>query len=79
MTVDHVICWEESGPSIEANLVTACRKCNKLRGNMSYIDWLKCTDYLSRSSKLSEEVRNRNLALVQTLDSIPRKHHMVSR
>jgi len=79
MTVDHVICWEDSGPSIEANLVTACRKCNKLRGNMSYVDWLKCDAYVSRSAKLSEEVKKKNLALMQTLGSIPRKSHMVSR
>lgn len=79
MTVDHLICWEDSGPSIEDNLVTACRKCNKLRGNMVYSDWLKSTYYLDRAKKLSEDIKRKNLELVSTLDMIPLKHHVISR
>jgi hypothetical protein len=40
LTVDHLILWEEMGPSVEANLVAACRKCNKTRGNTQYEEWL---------------------------------------
>ena len=34
LTVDHLVLWEEGGPSIPENLLTACRKCNKTRGNI---------------------------------------------
>jgi hypothetical protein len=79
MTVDHAVLYEEGGPSIEANLVTACRKCNKLRGNMQYADWLKSDIYKQRSSNLSEDMKEENIDLIQTLDSIPRKYHIISR
>jgi len=79
LTVDHIVLWESGGPSIEANLVSACRKCNKLRGNMQYEEWVKCDTYLSRSVNLAEEVRDKNLALILQLDKIPRKFHITSR
>ena len=41
LTVDHVVLWENMGDSVENNLISACRKCNKTRGNMSFEDWLK--------------------------------------
>ena len=79
LTVDHVICWEDAGPWIEENLVTACRKCNKTRGNTSYADWLKHPHYLKVSSRLSPEVRAANEALLGRLDKIPRVKHIQSR
>lgn len=71
LTVDHVIRWEERGPWIEANLVTACRKCNKTRGSMSYPDWLKSEIYLRLSQNLGSLSRAANEALLPTLKSIP--------
>lgn len=41
LTVDHIILWENMGASIEANLISACKKCNKTRGNMEFPEWLK--------------------------------------
>lgn len=72
LTVDHLVLWEEGGPSIEENLVAACRKCNKTRGNMQYTDWLKHPYYLQKSQNLTALVRADNEALVGTLDAIPR-------
>jgi len=72
LTVDHLVLWEEGGPSIEENLLTACRKCNKARGNMQYADWLKSPRYRRTSEKLSWSVQDANAALVPTLDAIPR-------
>lgn len=46
LTVDHILLWEKMGPSVEDNLITACRNCNKTRGNMEYPDWLKSSYYL---------------------------------
>jgi hypothetical protein len=79
LTVDHLVRWEEGGPSIEANLVASCRKCNKTRGDMSYADWLKDPFYLRVSAKLKPEVRAANEALLPTLAGIPRKKHISSR
>ena len=36
LTVDHLVTWEEGGPTIEENLLSSCKNCNKKRGNMSY-------------------------------------------
>lgn len=79
LTVDHLVLWEEGGPSIEANLVASCRKCNKTRGNMQYSDWLKHPYYLKVSKNLTRTVWADNNELVKTLDDIPRKHHLRER
>lgn len=79
LTVDHLVCWEEGGPSIEANLVTSCRRCNKTRGNISYSDWLEHTFYKKVSANLTEVEREANRRLVDTLDSIPRHYSKRSR
>ncbi len=72
LTVDHLVLWEEGGPSIEANLLASCRRCNKTRGNTQYADWLKHPYYRRVSEKLSERTREANQELVATLDKIPR-------
>lgn len=79
MTVDHLILWEEGGPSIEENLVTACRKCNKTRGNTPYAKWLKDPFYTRASHGLTPETRELNLKLVDTLKSIPLRIHIRNR
>jgi len=79
MTVDHLICWEDGGPSIESNLVTSCRKCNKLRGNMKYQVWIESADYLKRSQFLTEDQKKKNSDVLKVLGNIPRKHHIISR
>lgn len=79
LTVDHLVRWEEGGPSIEANLLSADRKCNKTRGDISYVDWLKHPYYLQVSRNLTPEVRAANEAIVGTLDNIPRVKNIKSR
>lgn len=79
LTVDHLVCWEAGGPSIEANLVTSCRKCNKTRGNLSYEEWLQHPRYLQGASNLSFDQRAANEALAKTLDKIPLLIHKRSR
>lgn len=79
LTVDHLVLWEDGGPSTEANLVSACRKCNKARGNMKYAEWLQHPIYRKLSRGLSEQSRQANEALLPTLDSIPRVVHVKSR
>lgn len=79
LTVDHLVCWEDGGPSTEANMVSACKKCNKVRGNASYADWLQHPHYRNVSRALPEAVRRANEEVAGTLAAIPRKVHVNSR
>jgi len=72
LTVDHLVLWEEGGPSTEENLVTSCRKCNKTRGNIQYQDWLDHQYYRRVSNRLTPEIRAINEGLAGTLDAITR-------
>jgi len=72
LTVDHVICWEVGGLSIPENLVTSCRKCNKVRSNTPYEEWLEHQYYLEKSHGLTQETKKANQDLVATLGTIPR-------
>lgn len=79
LTVDHLVRWEEGGPTTEPNLLSACKKCNRVRGDMSYETWLKHEHYLRVSKNLSALVRKDNLDLAATLGAIPRVQHVRSR
>lgn len=79
MTVDHLILWEVGGPSIDENLVTACKKCNKTRSNTPYEEWLNHPYYKKVSEGLTKETKKLNENLVGTLNSIPIKVHIKSR
>lgn len=79
LTVDHLVCWEAGGPTIVENLVAACRKCNKTRGDKPYEEWLKHPFYLKVSKSLSDAERKANVAILETLASIPLHTHKKSR
>lgn len=79
LTVDHVVTWEDGGPTIEDNLLASCKRCNKTRGNTPYADWLKHPYYQKVSQNLRPETRQANSDLVGTLDKIPRLVHKRSR
>lgn len=79
LTVDHLVRWEEGGPSTEENLLSSCRKCNRTRGNQSYDDWLRSAYYGKVSMGLAPDVREANVVVASTLDSIPRKIHVHTR
>jgi len=55
LTVDHIIRWENMGQTHEDNLISACRKCNKTRGNMEFEDWLVCDYYLQRKDATRDQ------------------------
>jgi len=46
LTIDHIIRWENMGQTHQDNLITACKKCNKTRGNTEMEDWLQSEYYL---------------------------------
>lgn len=75
LTVDHVVLWEDGGPSIEANLVAACRHCNKVRGRTPYPDWLRHPHYLKVYKRLSPEARYQNEQALERISSIPLVKH----
>lgn len=79
LTVDHLVLWEVGGPSIEANLVSACKKCNKTRGRLPYAEWLKNHYYLKVSMVLTEAQREANAKLLETLAGIPVNAHQRTR
>lgn len=74
LTVDHLILWEEGGPSIEENLVSACRKCNKTRGCTKYEDWLQSKYYLEVSKRLPMERLIANERLTVTIKAVEKRH-----
>ena len=75
MTVDHIVLWEEGGPTIVMNLITSCKKCNNSRGSMQYEDWLVSPQYLSRSIALDDITRLANDKVADKLPEI-RKNHL---
>jgi hypothetical protein len=70
LTVDHLVLWEDGGPSTEANLVSACKKCNKTRGNTKYGDWLNSRYYRKVSKDLTADQKQANDSITATLDII---------
>lgn len=72
LTVDHLVRWEDGGPSIEDNLVTSCKECNKIRGDQDYGVWLKSSYYRRVSQSLPGQILDANDALLPTLVRIPR-------
>lgn len=72
LTVDHLVRWEDGGPTIEANLVAACRKCNKVRGDTAYAAWLRHPYYVEASQKVSIAYQELNRRAADMLADIPR-------
>lgn len=73
LTMDHIICWEDGGPSTEDNLLSACRNCNKARGRTPYAEWITNHPYYKRvSQKLPFAVQEDNEAIIDRLDQIQR-------
>lgn len=75
LTVDHLVLWEDGGPSEAPNLLSACKKCNNRRGNSTYEEWLKDDYYLRVSANLTAETRQANQDIVKTLDGIHKLKH----
>ena len=79
LTVDHLVLWEDGGPSSQENLVAACRKCNKARGRTQYAEWLRSDYYRRVCGGLGVHVRKKNEELLMTLAAIPRRLHVRTR
>jgi hypothetical protein len=73
LTVDHIDLWENGGATIEINLLSACRSCNKHRGRIAYDVWIKSPYYLQISHNLPEAVKQANLSIVAQLPALEAK------
>lgn len=58
LTVDHIVLWEQMGASVESNLISACKKCNKTRANTEFPDWMK-GEYLDKVMKAGFSIEGR--------------------
>ena len=67
MSVDHIIVWEEGGPTIPDNLLTSCKSCNRDRGSMPFEQWLRSPMYTKKSKNLTEQQKNANMMVVLDL------------
>ena len=62
LTVDHLDLWEDGGVTVADNLLSACRRCNKLRGRMPYRQWLTSREYASVNTNLPVAVAAMNIS-----------------
>lgn len=59
MSVDHILIWENGGPTIPDNLLTACKSCNRDRGSMPFDQWLNSPMFAKKSKNLPKEQLNK--------------------
>ena len=67
LTIDHLDLWEDGGATTDENLVAACKKCNKTRGRIKYKEWIESAAYAKISQAISDDVRIKNIALIQRI------------
>lgn len=85
LTADHLVTFDEGGPWTRENILTACKKCNKKRGNMPFANWLVSSIYIEAAAGerggpgISEEISRANAKIATTLDKIPRMKHKPTR
>lgn len=79
LTIDHAILWHLGGPTTLDNALSSCRKCNKKRGNKTYLGWLQSDYYIRVSENLTPEQLAANVNLLNILPSIPLVKNIRSR
>ena len=79
LTIDHIVLWENGGPTIEQNLITSCKKCNNTRGSMPYNDWLNSPEYLKVSEQLTEDEKLKNEVYANGIPEIEANHMRVNK
>lgn len=84
LTVDHIVLWEDGGETLEDNLISSCRRCNKTRGNMPYLEWLQSDYYKRNMENLSRRIGSNffilnNEAMWEKANKTPLRKTMRSR
>ncbi len=67
LSVDHVDLYENSGATVEDNLLAVSRKANKLRGSIPYEEWMESSVYKRISKNLTPETQKANLDIIAKL------------
>lgn len=78
LTVDHIITWENMGQTVEDNLISSCKKCNKTRGNMEFGDWLE-SEYYKKVNKGLDPLDFRNRQKFSDAKLLPLRENKRSR
>ena len=79
LTYDHVKLWKDQGEWSMENGVTACRKCNKTRGDMDFELWLN-TDYVQKLlPNVPEELIQMNVETMKNYKNFPNRTSKRSR
>ena len=77
--MDHVIPWKKGGKSVTLNLVTACRGCNKEKGNSHWVPNPQDSRYRTLLTKHKKTIficKRCNVQVnVETADQHWSKHH----
>lgn len=59
--IDHVVPWQQGGPTLAFNLAAACQHCNRQKGNKTPQEWQEAT----RQQAQAVALRNRSLRKVK--------------
>jgi hypothetical protein len=70
LTIDHIDLWEDGGATVKQNLLSACRKCNKTRGNVPYQEWIASDAYIKMMPGLNHETKVANLEIIPKLQDL---------
>lgn len=71
LTVDHIDLWEDGGISSKDNLLSACKRCNRIRGSMPYEDWIESESYAGiLSLSLPDYVKKVNRDVLRRLPKL---------
>lgn len=73
MSYDHVKLWEELGENTVENGVTACKKCNKARGNTDFAEWLSSDYVKERMENVPTRLMGMNIALLDVYKAFPNR------
>lgn len=79
LTIDHLITWESGGATVEGNLVSSCKKCNKIRGNTPIDEWLASDEYKNRSKNAPEYAKQFVKDMAIKCKSVPLMKHKKTR
>lgn len=70
LTVDHVILWEEGGPSVLENLITCCKPCNRERGSLPFASWIASSFYKRNLNNIPEALVAANSDVLSNLEHL---------
>lgn len=77
LTIDHIVLWEEGGATVENNLLSACKNCNKDRSNTPFLEFCKVRSV--SSLVLGDRGHLTIDEIWEAAEKTPRKYNIASR